>query len=205
MKEIEDWHLIFYFFIMSIFSFFNDVLAGQKSRTRNIDGFEISYRYSGKAVLFDPVTMLRDLMYKLESEQTVSGELCVGLGEIDAPHLILEESLIPTVIAKLKIDEESLEVERCVKTFETVPCSRYAFFLNQKPLCTFLRMYDYGKSFAASRERISPFVQNKNNLETNYWKNNQNEGLFLEHFGHTQLWVLHSVSDLENIWSKLRN
>ncbi|HSF53908.1 MAG TPA: hypothetical protein VLA71_09165 [Algoriphagus sp.] len=188
---------------MSIFSFFNKVLAGQKSKARKIDGFDVSYRYSGKAVLFDPITMLRDLRYKLESDQISTGELCVGLGEIDEPNLILKERLAPTVVAKFKIEDESLEVERCVKTFETVPCSRYDFFLNQKPLCTFQRIYDYGKTFALSQERISPYVSHKNNLETNFWKNNQNEGLFLEHFGHTQLWVLHSVSDLENIWRKL--
>lgn len=190
---------------MSIFSFFNNVLAGQKTKTRIIDGFEVSYRYSGKAVLFDPITMLRDLKYKLESNQISTGELCVSLGEIVDPNLIFKEQLVPTVVAKLNFENESLEVQRCVKTFDTVPCSRYDFLLNQQPLCTFQRMYDYGKSFALSRERISPFIHDKSNFEDNFWKNGQNEGLFLEHFGHTQLWVLHSISDLEQVWRKLGN
>lgn len=190
---------------MSLFSFFNKVLSGQKSKARIIDGFEVSYLYSGKAVLFDPITMLRDLKYKLDSDQVQSGELCVGLGEIEDPYLILEEQLPATVTAKLRIGDDILEIERCVKTFETVPCSRYTFYLNQVPLCTFQRMYDYGKNFAASLERIAPYIHHQSQIETNFWKNNQNQGLFLEHFGHTQLWVLHSVSDLERIWEKLGN
>ena len=179
---------------MSLFSFFNKVISGQRSKTRNIDGFEVSYLYSGKAVLFDPITMLRDLKYKLDSDQIQSGELCVGLGEIEDSYLILKEQLPPTVIARVGIGEEILEIERCVKTFETVPCSRYTFYLNKNPLCTFQRMYDYGKNFAASQERIAPYIHHPSKIETNFWKNNQNEGLFLEHFGHTHLWALYSMA-----------
>lgn len=190
---------------MSLFSFFNNVLSGQKSKTRIIDGFEVSYRYRGKAVLFDPITMLRDFKYKLEGGQAKFGELCGGLGEIEDQDLILKEQLPPTVTAKFRIGDEILEVERCVKTFGTVPCSRYTFFLDQNLLCTFQRMYDYGKNFASCRDRLTPYIHNPSDLETNFWKNNQNEGLFLEHFGHTQLWALYSVSEVDRIWNKLGN
>lgn len=190
---------------MSILSFFNQVLSGQKSKSRFIDGFEVSYRYTGKGVLFDPITMLRDLKYKLESDLITTGELWVNLGEIGDAQLILNEQLAPTVEAKLKIDKESLKVLRYVMTFESIPCSRYDFFLDQIPLCTFQRRYDYGKDFEMIKDKFAAFTSNQTSAMANYWENSQNEGLFLEHFGHTQIWVLHSVTGLKQVWSRLGN
>lgn len=190
---------------MSVFSFLNNVLSGQKSTSRIIDGFEVSYSYFGKPVLFDPITMLQDLKYKIESKQTIPGELCGNLGEIVDSSLILKDQLNPSVVARLKIDGKDLRVVRFVKTFETVPCSRYDFFLNQIPLCSFQRMYDYGKNFASSREKLIPFVGHQKLENETYWKNDRNEALFLEHFGHTQLWMIHSVSDIQNVWRELVN
>lgn len=188
---------------MNLFSFLNNVLSGQKSKARLIDGFEVSYRYSGKAVLFDPITMLRDLKYKLESDQVFTGKLSFGLDEIDEPTLIVKEQLIPSVIAKFKVNGELIEVKRCVRTFETVNCSRYEFFLNQSPLCTFQRLYDYGKGFTSAKEKLSPYVNKEDYLTTNFWKNDKDEGLFLEHFGHTQIWQIHSISELSGVWEKI--
>ncbi|OOG68930.1 hypothetical protein [Algoriphagus sp. A40] len=190
---------------MSIISFFNSVLSGQKSKSRIIEGFEVSYRYSGKGVLFDPITMLRDLKYKLESNQVTTGELCVSLGEIVDQQLNFNDQLVPTVEAKFKIENEYLKVQRYVMTFESIPCSWYDFFLDQIPLCTFQRRYDYGKDFEMIKEKFASFTSNQPSPMSNYWENRQNEGLFLEHFGHTQIWVLHSVSGLKQVWNKLGN
>lgn len=188
---------------MSILSFFNQVLSGQRSKARIIDGFEVSYRFSGKPILFDPINMLRELRYRVEKEESVAGELCVEIGQIEESGLILNEKLTPTIVAKLKIGNDFLKVERFVKTFETVPCSRYDFSINQLPLCTFQRMYDYGKNFAQAKEKLAPFNHPGEMNQTNYWKNNQNEGLFLEHFGHTQLWMIYSITDLQKVWKEL--
>ncbi|MFN3999024.1 hypothetical protein [Algoriphagus sp.] len=185
-------------------SYIKNLFSGYKAKTKEIKGIEISYQYVGNPVLFDPITMLNDLKYKLKNGESTHGKLYVRLSALVEIDSISCEKLNPTVKAKFKKAGGNFEVIRCVKTLESVHHSRYEFLLNKSVFCSFQRRYDYGKDYSSILENISSFIVSTDN-RFNFWKNDQNEALYLEHFGHTHLWVINSFSDLENAWSKIED
>lgn len=89
-----------------------------------------------------------------------------------------------------------------------MPCSRYEFFLNGNLISVFQRQYDYGKGFADKLARMESFgsLPQTKNSNSYYWLNGTSrKAIFLEKFGHTQIWVINDADGLDEIWKNLPN
>ncbi|MDI1323204.1 MAG: hypothetical protein PSV36_10675 [Algoriphagus sp.] len=177
-------------------------------KIRLIEGTEVHYKFSGKPILFDPLEMLRDLNFRILESKNSALILSKSIVEIEDDQLISREKLNSTVSAGYEFKGKKVKIIRCVRTIGSMPCSRHEFFLNGNLISVFQRQYDYGKGFACTLERMESFgsLPQTKNSNSYYWLDGTSrQAIFLEKFGHTQIWVINDADGLDEIWKNLPN
>ncbi|WP_332911490.1 hypothetical protein [Algoriphagus boritolerans] len=112
---------------MSILNFFSKAVTGYKNKTRTLLGHKVVYKYTGKSVLFDPFTMIRELQYRFQDATIL--DCPVNLEEeILTQELREPEYVLPNVIFTCKIPEGEFRVKRFVRNPGNKPISIYDFF-----------------------------------------------------------------------------
>jgi hypothetical protein len=191
---------------MSVFNYLSKIVTGYQSKIRTIGGVQVHYKFSGKAILFDPIEMLRDLKFKILDLERFPLILSQSIENIDNELLKGDEQQNATVIASFKLEEKKVKVIRSVKTIENMPFSRYDFFLDENLISVFQRQYDYGKGLESSIQKMEPYgskPQTQNNTSF-YWSDvNSKQAVFLEKFGHTQIWLIYDSHGLKEVWENL--
>jgi hypothetical protein len=188
---------------MSVFNYFSQIITGYQSKKRTIGGIQVHYKFSGKAILFDPIEMLRNLRFKISESENSSLNLSQSIKNIDDVLLKRNELQKATVIASFMFEERKVKVVRYVKTVGNMPISRYDFFLDSNLFSVFQRQYDYGKGFTSVLQKMEPYgskpqTQNDNSY---YWADaNSERAVLLEKFGHTQIWLIYDSNCLKDVW-----
>lgn len=191
---------------MSVFNYFSKIITGYQSKIRTIGGIQVHYKFSGKAILFDPVEMLRDLKFKISGSEIPALKLFSSIENFQERLLNSTKQQNETVIASFELGKRKIKVMRSVKTIDNMPCSRYDFFLDENLISVFQRQYDYGKGFAISLQKMESYGSEpptQNNTSC-YWTNNDTkQSVFFEKFGHTYLWLIYDSIGLEEVWKNL--
>jgi hypothetical protein len=191
---------------MSVFNYFRKIFTGYQSKIRTIRGVEIHYKFSVKAILFDPVEMLSDLKFKISGSEISALKLFPSIENFEERLLNSSKQQNETVIASFKLESRKIKVIRSIKTIDNMPCSRYDFFLDGNLISVFQRQYDYGKGIAISLQKMESYgskPQTQNN-PSYYWTNTDtNQSVFFEKFGHTHLWLIYDSIGLEEVWKNL--
>lgn len=191
---------------MGLINYLRNFFTGYEEKTRSIEGIDVHYKFFGKPILFDPIDMLRDLNFRILDPGNFALNLSQSIENIDDDQLISKEQLNATVIANYEFKGKKVKAIRSVKTIGNMPCSRYEFFLDGNLISVFQRQYDYGKGFAGTLERMEsygskPHTQNSNSY---YWVDGTSrQAIFVEKFGHTQIWVINNADGLDEIWNNL--
>lgn len=150
--------------------------------------------------------MLRDLNFRILDSGNFALNLSQTIENIYDDQLISKEQLNATVIANYEFKGKKVKAVRSLKTIGNMPCSRYEFFPDENLISVFQRQYDYGKGFASTLESMEsygskPHTQNSNSC---YWVDGTSrQAIFLEKFGHTQIWVINNAACLDEIRNNL--
>ena len=188
---------------MSVFNYLSKIVTGYQSKMRTIGGVHVHYKFSGKAILFDPIEMLRDLKFKILDLERFPLSLSQSIENIDNELLKGNEKQNATVIASFKLVEKKVKVIRTVKTIDNMPFSRYDFFIDQNLISVFQRQYDYGKGLKSIVQKMEPYGSKPQTQKTTsfYWSDvNSKQAVFLEKFGHTQIWLIYDSHGLKGVW-----
>ncbi len=191
---------------MELINYLSNFFTGYKEKTRSIEGIKVHYKFSGKPILFDPIEMLKDLNFKILESKKSSLNLSHSIEEIKDDQLIDKEELAATVIATYESNGKKVKAIRSVKTIVNMPCSRYEFFLDGNLFSVFQRKYDYGKGFVNTLEKMEGYGSKPQTQIGNsyYWEDKSSkQAIFLEKFGHTQIWVIYNTDDLNEIHNNL--
>jgi len=185
---------------MRIFNFLNKALTGYKTKSQMINGFRVDYKYAGKPILFDPFGMLKNLEFQYPNFSVLNSS--PGLKkDLPAMDCLNANDLIPTVLCSIEIPQGKLKVKRFVKKSRDKSCSIYTFFLNDKKIAHFIRIYDYGETFISLLEtqEIIDQLKGKEVSKALCFHFGPNEKFLIENFGHSHFWHIWDWTLIEDL------
>ncbi len=189
-----------------MFNFFRKLLTGYNTVIKNMNGSDFRFMYSGKPVFFDPLQMLTEFAHRSGDQSVQVFTLSVPSDKIDLGKFRIESGDLPSVICTFSYLGKELKVSRYTQKEGIHPESRYLFESEGISFGSFCRTYDYGSQLEVLRDKIA--LPNQSQVDPRsegwLWKNEKGEMLFLEKFGHSQLWKF-SEPDILSFWARASN
>ncbi|MDR7127763.1 hypothetical protein J2X69_000091 [Algoriphagus sp. 4150] len=190
---------------MDVLNYLSKLATGYHTKSLRISGIAVKYKFYGKPVPFDPITMLKELQFKSQDPKCHNVILHEPLKDIADSKLIIGGKLKPVIVADFTINDCQFKVVRAVTTQDKLRYSRYEFYADGKIMAVFQRTYDYGKSFDSL---MLGFVQNPDSPTfegTSIFKGFHNSGQWIlgEVFGHTQLWLVFDPKKVEMVQQQI--
>lgn len=189
---------------MSFLNFFSKAVTGYKNKSRILSGHKVSYKYSGKSVLFDPFTMMKELQFRFRDAAVL--DCSVSLEEKFLTEELREpENYLPNVIFTCQLPEGEFRVKRFVQNPGNKPLSCYDFFFEGKFLAKFRRLYDYGAAFDkfCGMPEIFDQLQQKGPLQGFRMTCPHGTEVYMENFSHSQTWLIYDLEGLKRVQSQL--
>lgn len=171
-------------------NYFKKLLTGYQTARKKVNGIDFRYTYSDKPIFFDPIGMLKEFKTRVANgdvqQLTVISPISEALLELDFPN----EEEKPSVVCECVFKGKNLKAFRYSLKNGLYPISFYRFELDKEHLGTFRRKYDYGSQIQKIGLKISSETGQAIDLELGKWlcQYKQGEQLFVEKFGHTQIW-----------------
>lgn len=174
---------------MRLINFFNKALTGYKSKSQVLNGFRVDYHYAGKPVLFDPFGMLKNLEFQYPNASVLNSSPKLEK-DLPAMECLNVDHLIPSVLCSIELPRGKFQVKRFVKKSGDKPCSIYVFFLDDKKIAHFTRVYDYGETFSCllGTQEIIDQLKGNEVSKALCFHFGQNEKFLIENFGHSHFW-----------------
>lgn len=164
-----------------------------------MNGVDVVFTYSDKPIFFDPYGMLKEFKHRSAEPSVQSFDLKLPFSEqlLNFPCPGLEDQ--PNVICRCSQNGREFKVSRFSLKYGIYPLSFYRFELDGTLVGTFRRKYDYGSQIQKiatelASQNISAIDIDKENW---LWKNHLGSSVFLEKFGHSQLWSFSNSDFLE--------
>lgn len=174
-----------------MFNYFKKLLTGYRIEKRRMDGLEFTFYYSDKPVFFNPQGMIREFKTRLvqASPQCFKLEQPIHLALKDFPSP--DQSMRPNVICIGTNAGIELKVSRFSLKDGIYPMSFYRFELDGIEIGSLRRKYDYGSQIESMALGIAQLQRADLDLATGnwLWENQEGQNVYLEKFGHSQLWV----------------
>lgn len=171
-------------------SYLSRLFTGYSIERREGSGQKLLFKHRGKMVFFDPVLMIQEFHYRKSDSQQVY-ELQTTSGEVLGILPNLEPNHKPSVICEFEHGNRKWVVSRYSLNHENRPISHYRFEVDGNFLGALYRIYDNGNFMLNYSLKIASSQGTNISLskEKNYWRSNSGEEVFIEKFGHTQIWV----------------
>lgn len=172
-------------------SYLNKLFTGYSLVKREVGGKNFQFRYKGKFTFFDPLLMIKECQYRFQNTATKTHELLVSIQKIQNlfPEITTESK--PTVICEFKKGDEIWQVSRFSLKHENRKLSYYRFEVDSIFKGALYRVYDNG-NFTTNYSLKIASAQNSTvslSSENNCWTSMSGEEIFIEKFGHTQIWI----------------
>ncbi|RIW12186.1 hypothetical protein D0X99_19715 [Algoriphagus lacus] len=173
-----------------MFHYFRKIFTGYTTVKKNMNGTEFRYMYSGKPVFFDPLLMLREFNNRVSEESVQHLDLKTSIDVLNVSFVQPGESDLPSVICICTKNGRELKVSRFTLKDGIHPVSIYLFEENGVSFGSFRRKYDYGSKLHEAGKKLAEVNQSELDISNEkwLWKGISKECLFLEKFGHTQIW-----------------
>lgn len=188
-------------------NYLRKVFTGYKRLEKIMEGKTTTYYYIGQLVRFSPITMLKELRIKQESESFIHVPIDIPientLREIE-PAAGFPEAKIKVFITE---GNSQLKVYRHVAKVGQFNTSFYKFYVDDELVAVFLRKYDYGRSFLSTLRDLYPQVSVetfKEEAKYLFYNKNSDNQVIAEFFGHTQVWIIlngKKLRSLTDIWT----
>lgn len=181
-------------------NYFNKLWTGYRTTKKKVHGFYLRYTYADKPVFFDPLGMLKEFKSRVALEEVQHLAMTKPISEVLFELEYPAAKEMPSVICECNIKGKSLKVSRFSFKAGIYPISFYRFELNDELMGTFRRKYDYGSQIQNIGLRLAKETGLAVDLELGKWlcRNELGEQLFVEKFGHTQIWFFKN-SKLDNL------
>lgn len=185
-----------YFLRMDPISLLSKIFIGYKIKKKLVKGIPMVYRYSGKPVFFDPISMIQEASFKIKStDLLLSGNLETVQHEEQFEHGELE----PSVSVSWKQNDKEMKAYRFVKADSQRASSLYEFYSGNILFASFLRIYDFGKDFEKLKESFTiQFGIDLENMKGIKIQSSKDSVLYAENFGHSQFWRLNPCQELND-------
>jgi hypothetical protein len=184
---------------MQLLNYFKKLITGYFTVYKKVNGLDFRYSYSGKPVFFDPFSMLEQ--YKQRSgNESIQGLRLAGARAEPFPDFVYPaDGDLPSVICEGVKDGHEFKTERYTFKDGIYSVSFYRFELDGNLAGTFRRQYDYGSQLQKFAVIIASLNQSDLNpdKENWLWRGSRGEEIFLEKFGHSQLWNILNPKILE--------
>ncbi len=171
-------------------NYFRKLISGYTLEKKYFRGKEYRFSFQGKPIFFDPVQILQEFHNRKVNSGTQHFPLTIDRSEL-LPFLPqLPKDALPTVVCTGPNGHETLEVSRFTFKRGVQPVSMYRFVQNGTHAGDFYRIYDYGSETqnfilkVASMHGVSVSLAQEQVI----WERGQGEAIFIEKFGHTQIW-----------------
>lgn len=171
-------------------NYFNKLLTGYYAAKKKINGLELRYSYTDKPIFFDPIGMLREFSPRVSDLSVQSFEIKTPFSEPLPEFEFPDENLKPSVICECTKNGMDLKVSRFSMKDDIYPLSFYTFELDGNLIGTFRRKYDYGSQIQKTGLKLASLTSTQIDVsrEKWLWKSEVGAKLFVEKFGHTQIW-----------------
>lgn len=171
-------------------NYIKKLLTGYHTVKKKVNGVDAVFAYSDKPIFFDPYGMLKEFKQRSSEPLVQQFPLNISFSEqmLNFPCPSLEDQ--PNVICRCSQDGREFKVSRFSLKYGIYPLSFYRFELDGTLIGTFRRKYDYGSQI----QKIASELASHNNSEIDadkecwLWENQLGVKVFLEKFGHSQLW-----------------
>jgi hypothetical protein len=184
---------------MQLLNYFRKFLTGYYTESKKIKGFTFRYSYSGKPVLFDPFTMLEQYRQRSGQESIQRIQLTRALSDPFPDFAYPDDGDLPSVICQGVKDGHEFRTERYTFKDGIYSVSFYRFELDGKLAGTFRRQYDHGSQIQKFALSIAALNQSDIDpeMENWLWKGSKGEEIFVEKYGHSQVWNILNPKLLE--------
>lgn len=171
-------------------NYFRKLISGYTLEKKIFRGQEFRFRFQGKAIFFDPVQMIQEYHNRKANPETYALELSIDRSKLDPFLPEIPQDILPSVICEGKLGNKNFEVSRYTFKRGIQPLSLYRFVLDGQGVGDFYRIYDYGSETQNFILKMASLQGDAISLsqESVIWKNNFEESVFIEKFGHTQIW-----------------
>ncbi len=171
-------------------NYFRKLISGYSVGKKSFRGTEYRFRYQGNPVFFDPIQMIQEFHHRKANSDLPRFPL-----EINREKLIpflpeLPQEILPSVICTGIKGNSELEIARFTFKRGLQPVSLYRFQLDGIHVGDFYRIYDYGSDTQNFMLKVASLQGDSLPLsqESVFWENESGEAVFIEKFGHTQIW-----------------
>ena len=172
-------------------SYFNKLFTGYSIEKREVRGQKILYKYRGRLTFFDPLLMIQECQYRTADSMTYEYELLSSCEEIQ--KLLPQPSPTdkPSVICEFSKEDQKWLVSRYSLKHENRVVSHYRFEVDGDFMGSLYRVYDNGNFTLNYAWKIASAIGGGISLsaEKNFWKSKTGQQIFIEKFGHTQIWL----------------
>ncbi|SHO59400.1 hypothetical protein [Algoriphagus zhangzhouensis] len=180
---------------MDAISLISKFLIGYKIKRKLVKGIPMEYRYSGKPVFFDPISMIQEASFKIDSTDLILNE---NSESFQRDGQFNHGELEPSVSVSWKQNDKNMKAYRFVKADSQKASSLYEFYSGDILFATFLRIYDFGKDFEMLKDSFKIQIGDKvDAMKGLKIQGSKDSILYAENFGHSQFWKLFSYSEIK--------
>lgn len=168
-------------------NYFRKMVSGYQIKTVTIESIEVKIKYSGRFTFFDPISVLKEIISKIEkvnetgntNEQSISNW---------SSNIHFYSDLIPSAVAEFVWENENYVVRRYVTRFMSKPQSIYLLAKDELDYALYFRVYDYGVHFEDIKDYVGAQfdLDLKQNVSDAVMKQEMSNGYSLDIFGHTR-------------------
>lgn len=179
---------------MDAISILSKIFIGYKTKKKLVKGIPMVYKYSGKPVFFDPISMIQEASFKISSSRL---DLKKGLEDLQKDEQFEHGKLEPSVSVSWNQNNKKMKAFRFVKADSDKASSLYEFYANDSLFATFLRIYDFGKDFENFKSSLKNQIPNDSEMVKGIKiQVNADTIFYAENFGHSQFWKLKICPEL---------
>lgn len=172
-------------------NYFKRIFTGYSTVKKNINGIEYKYLYSKKPIFFDPMLMLGEFVYRAKEEVVQNMPLKISKDEILKIFTFPADKILPSVICSFESNGAVVKVSRFTSKEGGYPQSSYYFEMDGIVFSHFKRIYDYGGQLIELKNLLLvDSFESKPPVVGERWllHGQEDQKVFLEKFGHTQIW-----------------
>ncbi|WP_026952286.1 hypothetical protein [Algoriphagus mannitolivorans] len=172
-------------------SYFNKLITGYSLEKKEVNGQKYLFKYRGKLTFFDPVLMIQECRYRATDSKVQTYEMIGSCSDIQKLLPKPPQASKPSVICEFKKDDQKWLVSRFALKNENRSVSHYRFEVDGEFIGGLYRIYDNGNNMLNHALKIASAQGTTLSLsaEKLIWKSKTGEEVFVEKFGHTQIWV----------------
>ena len=182
-------------------SYLNRLFTGYSIEKRESGGLRLLFKFKGKLVYFDPVLMIQECQFrKLDSNAEILELQTFEPGIFNLFPQVFPDSK-PSVICEFEKENQKWTVSRYALKQANKPVSHYRFEINGQFFGALFRIYDNGNLMMDYALKIGSAHGATPSLskEKIIWNSKSGEEIFIEKFGHTQIWIWIRPLEEENL------